>query len=91
MAGADLGDPDAQMDLHPVLLEPACGVGVRAVGEPVQHDMAEIDHVHLGQLDRDVAVEVRMMLRTSSASAPEVSTPVGPAPTTTKFSAPLSR
>ena len=87
--GADLGDRDAEMQPHALAAEHLGGVVVGLVGERPEQRVAEVDDVDLRRRDRDVRRTPTLIVSwIRSASAPASSTPVGPPPTTTKFSAP---
>ena len=90
MARADLRDRDAQMQLHALAAQHLGDVGVRVVGERAEQGVAEIDDVDPRRGDGSSRNSPAIVSWMRSASAPAVSTPVGPPPTTTKFSAPCS-
>ena len=89
VAGADLRHRDAEVQAHALAAEHLGGVVVRLVGERRRAARARgrrcgsAPRRPRGRGTRPVIVSWIM-----SASAPASSTPVGPPPTTTKFSAP---
>ena len=86
----DLRDAHTQPELDAVLLEALRRIGVGLVGEAVEHVAALVDDDDLDLVRGDVLVRERISPLAASDSAPAISTPVAPAPTMTKVSAPFS-
>ena len=86
--GVDVGDLGAQAHVDPHLGEPSPGRAAQPLAEGGQHgvDRVDEDDPGLGRVDPAEVVAAACGWR-SSAIWPAISTPVGPAPTTTKVSA----
>ena len=86
-ARVDVDDHGAELDLDAELLQLVRGLGAELLAERRQHLRGGVDQDDCGPGGVSIARKSRLSVRcASSAIWPAISTPVGPAPTTTKVS-----